>query len=531
MFGQHRGITVLKQILKLFGFCLELLILALTQPCNAKKSFFSKKEKNSLYDHIVSQNSASSEHNESEIVVAARTNATSANSTKQANSAKQAGSANHKETTSGNVKVSLYYDGAVISATVSPVCANKKSVYTIRGLSSKVNADSIIIRSPDKIDIDVYWLTEEKTSPKTKKGKKNAKTKKAEDSEAPQGISSATQDPAAPTGGATDHDKNQQKSPKQEVPRVSPRSIVVKTLPSDIVVSQDSLWEIQFVVDDIHWNANYIIVFTKNMENINLFSTIHISNSSGISIKKAQIQFSGEKIPSSSKQGGQNASQPSEATDSVYTLPNSASQIHRFDRLCSLGNGKERTIVLNNVKHVPVSISNEISVGGKYLSKMKDSVRLQVERWGSFPNTKDVGLGELLPSGRATIYHHDGVFFSLIGATDMRQIEAGGNAMIRIPAGSTNENSGIIAQLTQESYRPITPTIDEGEYRLVVANSKDSPVALFVNVNNDAGQVCSVARSNIKSQENDRKEIAWSLWLKPKETVELRYKLIIMRKQ
>ncbi|MDR0625457.1 MAG: hypothetical protein LBF72_03395 [Holosporales bacterium] len=400
-------------------------------------------------------------------------------------------------------RLSLYSNGAIVNSTISQdeVAQNQSS---IPGLSSAVDESSIVINPPEAIILESYWLADENVS---KKQKKEHSVEKRDSK-----------------------DERTQAAPHTRPSSVL-KKVVLQTASSTTPAGQGA-WGVQYLVRDIEWKAHHVIEFTRTMEYITVSSAISVSNRSHINFSDAMLQFCGGALPTAAKDEAASGSALEQKNKAISPTQNNL-YIYRYDKPCSLAAYEKRTIVWSKAKRVAISTSNGLFVGGRFLGKMDEVVFPQIENWISFPNTKSVGLGRPLPRGDVAIYYSDCGFSSLIGHTEMQPIKSNEDVMIRIPWFNTrdSEYAFVTAQLKQEFFRILTPTMAEAEYVLIVKNLKDTTISLNVTVNNWPNQRSSVASSNTKHSINDNKEIVWLLDVNAKETKELRYKLIIVTQQ
>ncbi|MDR0632621.1 MAG: hypothetical protein LBF84_00585 [Holosporales bacterium] len=366
----------------------------------------------------------------------------------------------------------------------------------VRNLSTAVQKESIMIHAPIATEVAEYWLesddskendTSERSSKKGGKESRDIKEdKRTEEAE-----------------------KDSQQEQKQK--------LIVKFFrfyPQD-----DDLWRLQYSVKNIQWVANHVLEFL-DLEHVNFSTVIRVINSSGINFYNTNIQFFDKQLPGSQEQQEETTSQ------------NGTTLAYRDKMARDLKSGKETNIVWKHAKRVAISTNNGLFVGGKYLEKMDGTSYPQVENWITFPNTKAVGLGKPLPSGKVTIFYNANGFTSVLGYAELEQTKSDGEVVIRIPdfnahAGDS-EYTFITAQLVQENYRKLTPSMSEAEYKLSIQNLKDKSVPLRITVNKNINQKCMIVRSNIKTEISSKNEIIWRLEIPAKSVAELRYKLMIV---
>ncbi|MDR3285422.1 MAG: hypothetical protein LBS83_01925 [Holosporales bacterium] len=378
-------------------------------------------------------------------------------------------------------RICLYNDGAIVNAEFFHKRVCKGEEFIIENLSTDVNKDSIMIHPPDGTILKEYLLI-------------NNDEKQVYDDE-----------------------KQESPSNLDKKSKIIKQNLLLKTSKESISNPYD-LWQIRYLIKNIRWNANHAIEFSQNMEYITFSTIISIENQSKIDFKHAKIQLFNENIPFYSLQTEQN--------NKNYHL------IYKYENECDLESSKEKKIIWSHAKHVVISKNNGLFVGGKFLEKMNEAAKPQMENWISFPNIKAVGLGKHLPSGKVAIYYNSEGFTSLIGYTEMQQIKSGGDVIMRIPINTNDEEySFITASLMQENYRALTPSISEAEYRLSLQNLKDSSVFLTITINQGANQKCLLARSNIKYEVNKQGEITWNTEIPAKGSKEIRYKLTIIKKE
>ncbi|MDR1908177.1 MAG: DUF4139 domain-containing protein [Holosporales bacterium] len=291
-------------------------------------------------------------------------------------------------------------------------------------------------------------------------------------------------------------------------------------------VQDNDLWQLQYATKDVSWSTNHLVELSSDKGSITLTTTIRIDNQSGINFSNAQIQFFDCDIPQD--ESNKNLDTPA----STYIEP---SVVYRHHIEGDVGPGK--VIVWSTAKRIVVSSSNGLFVGGPYLKKMNETAYPKIENWITFPNTIDVGLGKALPSGRVSVYHNREGFSSLIGFSTMHQVKGGGDVTIRMPSfvqGSPSrtpeaeaEYSPLDAQLIQENYRVLAPTVSEAEYRLVLKNSNSTSVSLKVTIDSSQSTTYSVARSSINYEKDKKGDVFWLFEIPPRGSRELRYRLTL----
>ena len=285
-------------------------------------------------------------------------------------------------------------------------------------------------------------------------------------------------------------------------------------------LQQDALdpWRLQYVLNKIYWKANHTIEFSEDGEHLSFYTIIKITNHSGVDLKNIKVQFLDTQIKNKN-----------EKTDKQSY---SDFLIYKHNDICDIPSGIEKTLIWTSAKRISISPKSGLFIGGKYLEKMTDVAYPKIENWIKFPNSKGVGLGKPIPSGNVSIYFNKKGFSSLLGIAEIPQAKIGEDVMVPIPENKNNndEHSFIIAQLAQDSFRQLTPAMSEAEYKLSIQNMKNAPTSLCVTINKEHNQKCSVARSNLKYERNENKEITWQIEIPAKGTKEIRYKLIVIKK-
>lgn len=390
-----------------------------------------------------------------------------------------------------NTKLCWYLDGATVSISIPDKEIHQGEEFKISNLSDSVDEKSIIVRCPDSVILDEYKLL--KVLPLDENKNKIKKT----------------------------NILNNKKILSSD------RFLKLNVHKID-KISENDLWKIQYSVKNVSWLTNHLIEFSSDKKHITFVTVIRVSNQSGIYFKNAQIQFLEHELPKDINKG-----ESSGEFIQTYTGP---SIIYKHYTKGDIAPNQDKMIVWNSAKRIAITTSNGLFVGGEFLKKMNETAYPQIENWISFPNIKEVGLGKSLPSGRVSVYHNRDGFVSLIGFANMNQVKAGTDVTIRMPPflqyrsfeKTENEDDHLDAQLVQESYRTLTPTIAEAEYRLVLKNSKNTPVSLTVTIDTHKTQKYSLARSSINSYEkNKRGEVCWKLEIPPRGSRELRYKLTL----
>ncbi|MDR0631095.1 MAG: DUF4139 domain-containing protein [Holosporales bacterium] len=293
------------------------------------------------------------------------------------------------------------------------------------------------------------------------------------------------------------------------------RDLHVRTLGES---DKDDTWRVQFSVTDVSWDAHSQILMLDD-EYIVFVCLIRITNNSGVDIRNAKLLFLADKM-----------FEPNEVSDVDHYR---SKYRYTHDTEESIHSGQVRTIVVASSKRIPVSRSSGLFLGGESLCQMKAVKHLQIENWITFPNTAEVSLNKNLPSGPVYVYHTRGEFVCLDGISKMHSVTAGGDVTIRMPSQSHNnvDYSSLDAQLSQESYRILSPTFSEADYRLVVKNPKDVPVLLKVTIDATPPVAYSVERSSMKFEKNKKGEAYWVIEIPARGTKELRYKLTIRTPQ
>jgi hypothetical protein len=281
-------------------------------------------------------------------------------------------------------------------------------------------------------------------------------------------------------------------------------------------LDDDDQWRIQFAVQNVSWMAYHQVKLSEDGAYVDYACLFHINNQSGIDLNNVQIMFLDAEMPTNSEM------QDSDHSNSMYGYMHDAEE--------SIPSGQERTIVMIQSKRIPTTSMNGLFVGGEYLGKMKDVKRLNIENWITFPNTTEVSLGKALPSGQVYIYKSRGEFISCPGISKMHSVSVGGDVTIKIPSRANNgpyEYMHVDAQLTQVSYRTLSQTLSEAEYRLALKNSKDVPVLIKVTIDVGPSASYSVERSSMNYEKNKKGEAYFLVEIPSSGSKELRYKLTI----
>jgi hypothetical protein len=278
----------------------------------------------------------------------------------------------------------------------------------------------------------------------------------------------------------------------------------------------DDQWHIQFSVKNVSWMAYHQVKLSDDGEYVDYTCLFHINNQSGLDLNNVQILFLDAEMPNNSE------THDSGLSRSTYCYTHDAEE--------SVPSGQERTIVVIESKRIPTTSINGLFIGGEYLSKINEMKRLNIENWITFPNTVEVSLGKALPSGEVYVYKTRGEFVSFPGISKMHSVGVGGDVTIKIPSRANNgadEYTHVDAQLTQISYRTLSQTLSEAEYRLVLKNSKDVPVLIKVTIDASPSTSYSVERSNMNYEKNKKREAYWLVEIPSSGSKELRYKLTI----
>lgn len=385
-----------------------------------------------------------------------------------------------------STNVCIYTDGATVNVLIRGDRVYAHQQFRIRNLSSAVGAQSIIIHCPDTIDLEEYQVVDS--------------------------------DPVQPRKKAT-------AKAEVDLDEVTPKELRLVVHNADKFNAQD-FWRIQYFVRKVFWTANHVIEFSNDWNYITFRTILDVENLSGIDFENASIQFFDCPLP---------VMQETSLTPANVTQP---SAIYQTDHIRTLATNQKKSVVWSHAKRIAISQSNGLFVGGQYLKKMDGVAYPQIERWISFPNLKEVGLGMPLPNGKVTLYYNKHNFGHLVGFASMGSVTPGGNATIRMPPFPQKQldrkfgeaYSALTATLTQESFRDLTPTLSEGRYKLSLQNLKNVKVQLLVTVNNEGDMKCSVTRETMQHQKNTNGEITWVIEIPPKGSKELRYDLSIQKR-
>lgn len=376
----------------------------------------------------------------------------------------------NKEEKNRNTSICIYNNGATASLSFfSGQIKQDEGCFVIGGLSDKIDINSIIISCPEGFLLEEYKL--------------------------------------------------------EDVADSDQKKLVLKA--NNIQKSDDNKWNAKYTVGNISWNASHAVVFYNDEEYITFETKIKVINDSGINFDDARLQFFDRELPKYKKKDEQ-----ADMKSVSYSARQSST--YKYAPQTSLISGETKTLVWCSAKRIAVNASSGLFVGGGYLKKI-DGVRYpEVENWISFPNSKEVGLGKSLPSGEVSISFNKNDFFSLLGFSKIDPVKQNGDVTIRMPVlrQSTKKNDDessdlVVAQLTQESFTPLTPAISAAEYKLNLQNLKNKPVLLVVTVDYSEAQRYSVDRENMKHKINKNGEAFWEISIPAKGTKELRYKLTI----
>lgn len=391
-----------------------------------------------------------------------------------------------EENDRGIVKICWYLNGAVVSVPLKEKDVQKEGIYQIHNLSSSVDEQSIVVNSPDTISVKEFHLSSSDSFEKSQE-----KAKKL--------------------------DKNGNQHPLEES-KAQERILRLNVLETGNVTPEDD-WLLQYTVSDVSWSAHHIIELAEDRQHMTFRTLFQINNESGIQFSKSKILFLEKELP-----------KKKEAEELVGSR---VSLVYEYPFVSDIPPFQKETVVWASAKRVPISSSNGLYVGGEFLKKMTQKAYPRVENWIQFKNTKEEGLGNPLPGGRVSVYTHRRGFTSLWGYTSMESAPSGETVTIRMPPIShhhslknvNDDNKVLDATLIQESYRVLTPSVAEAEYRLVIKNQQNEPVNLSVTIDPCKDASYEVSRSNVNVGQNERGDAFWNLTLPPRGGRELRYKL------
>lgn len=391
-------------------------------------------------------------------------------------------------------KICWYFDGMVVSVPLREKDVRQESTFQVGNFSSAVDEQSLVIKSPDSAIVHSYQLVPDDQP----------------SSLSQQLLPSAKED--------------EQNAPSLTQPSPNPLPQHLELAVSEPVpVDDDAEWWIQYNARRVSWHANHVIEMARDRQHVSFTTLFHVQNLSGISFQKALVWFIDKKLPASE-------SEPASITSSASA--------YRYPLHIDLAPYQKKVIVWNSAKRIAVKNSNGLFVGGDYLAKMDQKAFPRVENWITFKNAKAEGLGCPLPGGQVAVYGARHGFSVLGGYTRMNSVQNGEEVTISLPpfthqyaAKKKDDDEGSLdATLIQESYRVLTPTVTETEYRLVLKNTQNEASAITVTLDTNKKIMYQVLRSNVTYERNERGEAVWNMTVPPRGNRELRYKLALRQR-
>lgn len=403
-----------------------------------------------------------------------------------------------------STKICWYFDGAVVTLPIPEKDVHQGEHYRIHHLSTAVDERSIVVKGPESAMVHAYYLKADSPadSSQTRPTGRDPKEVQRETS-----LSSTTDSASA----------------SSESSFVPSSQYLELTVSEPISVDDNAEWLLQYNVCHVSWSASHIVELTKDRQHISFSTFFHVQNLSGIPFQQARVWFIDKNLP---QVGGESTNHTTPAYAYRYPFP------------LDLGPQQRKVIVWNSAKRIAVRSSNGLFVGGTYLGKMEQKAFPQVENWITFKNTKAEGLGLPLPGGLVSVYSARNGFATLGGYTRMNSARNGEEVTMSMPSfvhrhGSKkkDEDEGILeATLVQESYRVLTPTVVETEYRLILKNSQSEATVLTVTLDMSSKVTYQVLRANISHERNERGEAVWTITVPPRGNREVRYKLALRQR-
>lgn len=297
-----------------------------------------------------------------------------------------------------------------------------------------------------------------------------------------------------------------------------------------------------YLFKNLDWHIDYALYFSPNYEDVQLNSWIEVSNRSGVSFAKAQVQFIDSAVPAS-------FASLMASTDSVQTDKQPKAQVSNVS-------DQARAYVCDQSIDIPAQGSKKISwvnspqikakqdyrlfVGGSYLDDMSGKLAYPVvETWISFQNTNGQALGKPLPKGEAILYHGDDKgAIEVLGKAFIPHTPVGQEVNLRIPTTQAEKNLSAIhdnrvlqtfeTELEQTEFKKLSDKITEASYRLNLKNKSGQAITIRVTLDLPKSE-WTVVRENISHQQNGEHQVFWTIQIGANSETDLKYRVRLIR--
>lgn len=254
-------------------------------------------------------------------------------------------------------------------------------------------------------------------------------------------------------------------------------------------------FNIGYLAKGFTWDAGYTIILNPKENKFDLNNWINIHNNSGMDIKKGHFLVS----------------HTASMLDHFYDIEKPISLPDKAVKNVSWFAAK----ALNPTTSFRVFPKNNLTQNEENLV-----IKPVVEAWLSVENDKAQGLGIPLPQGTIKVFlRTENGFLVYVGENTTPFIPIGKPLSLRV--GSTKT---ITAEMRQTDFRKLGNQVVESGYRLDLKNETSAPrnVTVFQDVR---GEWTILRETHPHEEEEEGKQLHWSLTLKPHEEVSLRYRI------
>lgn len=311
-------------------------------------------------------------------------------------------------------------------------------------------------------------------------------------------------------------------------------SLILDLLVNSSVSEPKSYVNLTYLLRNMSWKPHYAIQFRSGYQYLFFNGSVEIINTSGISYRKAQIQFVDSPLPETQEKNAEKiyANAKGYSYKGLLDLPD---------------NQPKRLNWISSKDTLKPKLEYRISVGGEYLKDMDNKpANPVIETWVSFNNTIENNLGQDLPPGVAVLYYQDEQGkLEILGSTHIAHTGIGQEVSVRIPStqidkiekSHNKESKSIEALLEQNQFISASNT---AQYCLKLKNTSKTPVTIRVvlDLPNDI-ENCTIIRDTIphaknKNKANDGKHYDsdapyWNITIPAEGDVQLKYQLSFIK--